>query len=51
MRDATNSYTGSYQEYLDDMDRDDEDFCPGCGRPADADCHPMCMYQQPCPSE
>lgn len=41
----TEDYTGSYQEYLDDMGRDDaEDHCPGCGRPFDVDCHPVCEY-------
>lgn len=31
-------YAGSYQEYVDDMDRCDE-----CGRPARYGCHPLCM--------
>jgi hypothetical protein len=76
MPEYPNNYTGSHQEYLDDMDRDDDpfrdydrfdeeefeadpehvigsgpDLCPGCGRPADVNCHPACLFQQPCPSE
>lgn len=38
-------YVGSDQEYRDQMNEEWwDDRCPGCGRPADVDCHEQCRY-------